>query len=338
MADSLTTLSQMFMNGGGGGSSPLNFSLPPMDDAAPAAAAPAKRGVSFLEDILPSIVTGFGSGMAARQRDPEALMRVLMTFIEGKEQKRRSKVLEEAQRLREQREGRLMESAATTERLRQETAAETERRNKATEARAQVSDRNALINTAEDNLRAMFGEEGNYNPAALGEYIQQQSGRVKPLGGDPAEVEALLMSLATQMSQRRPQNVPYIERAPGTPAPTTVPRGAVVRNAPQPRVPREPPRPLQTTDEEGNIYLVDPKGNRITPKPIGKRPKTGGNDALDKIIAEAAAGGGAAAPNARPAPAAAKTPQVGAVVTIGGKKKRITKVYPNGRFDAVDVQ
>jgi hypothetical protein len=29
---------------------------------------------------------------------------------------------------------------------------------------------------------------------------------------------------------------------------------------------------------------------------------------------------------------------VGSIVTIGGKKKRITKIYPGGRFDAVDVQ
>lgn len=313
-------------------------SLPGTSVSMPPPPAPPKRGVSFLEDILPSIVTGFSGGMAARQRDPEALMRVLMSFIEGKEQKRRSKVQEDAQRLREQREGRLMESAAATEKLREETAAETARRNKAAEARALANDRNNLINTAEDNLRAMFGDEGSYNPTALGEYINQQSSRVKPLGGNPAQLEALLMSLATQMSQRRPQSVPYIEREPGTPAPATVPRGAVVRNAPQPRAPKEPPVPIKVTDADGNIWLVEPRtGKRIGTEPIGKRPKTGGNDAIDKIIEEARAGGGAPGA-ATPAPAAKSVPQVGTVVTVRGKKMRITKVYPNGRFDAVDVQ
>ena len=300
-----------------------------------AGAAPPKRGISFLEDLLPAIVHGFSGGMAARQRDPEGLSRILMSFIEGKEMKRRAKVQEDAQRLREEREGRLAESAEANEQLRLRTANEAERRAQATEARQKVNDRNTLINTAEDNMRAMFGETGDYNPAAVGEYITQQSGRAGELGADPAKIEALLMSLGTQMSQRNPKDIPLAVVDPEKP-PASVPRNARVVTKPRPRAPQQPPRPLQTTDEEGNIYLVDTAGRRITPNPIGKRPKTGGNDAIDKIIKEAAAGG--SAPPATAPPAQAKTPQVGSTVTIRGKKMRITKVYPNGRFDAVAVQ
>jgi hypothetical protein len=318
--------------------SPL-LSLPGTDVGVPAAPPPPpKRGVSFLEDLLPGIISGFSAGMAARQRDPEALTRVLMSFLEGKEMKRRAKVQEDAQRLREEREARLAEMAETNERTRRRTAAETERRAQATESRQKINDRNTLINTAEDNLRAMFGESGEYNPAALGEYINQQAGRVKDLGGDPAAVEAMLMALGTQMSQRNPKEIPVAVVDPEKP-PASVPRNARVVTKPRPR--QEPtPRGYTTTDEDGTIYRVveDPRtGREISRSKVGKRPKTGGNDAIDKIIQEATSGGRGSAPAASPSPAS-KTPQVGAEVTIRGKKMRITKVYPNGRFDAVDVQ
>ena len=301
---------------------------------------PPKRGVSFLEDILPGILTGFSGGMAARQRDPEALTRVLMTFLEGKEMKRRLKVQEDAQRLREEREGRLAESAQATAALRERTASEAERRAGATAARNKINDRNTFINTAEDNLRQMFGESGDYNPTALMEYTNQQVARARELGADPEKVEALLRSLGTQMSQRNPKDIPVVSVDPASP-PASVPRNARVVTKPRPRE-APTPRGYTTTDEDGNIYRVveDPRtGREISRTKVGKRPKTGGNDALDQIIEEAkkgAAPGGAPAP--APPPAAAKTPQVGTTVTIRGKKMKITKVYPNGRFDAVAVQ
>lgn len=309
-----------------------------------------KRGVSFLDDILPGILTGLSGGMAARQRDPEALTRVLMSFLEGKEMKRRSKVQEDAQRLREEREARLAEMAETNEGLRLRTANEAERRAGATEARNKVNDRNTFINTAEDNLRAMFGESGEYNPTALAEYTTQQVGRARELGADPEKVEALLRALGTQMSQRNPKDVPLTVVDPDKPPPT-VPRIGRVVTKPRPRE-APTPRGYTTTDEDGNIYRVveDPRtGREISRTKVGKRPKTGDDDPIKKLIREAGlnpdapltteSAGGASVPPGAASPAKAKaTPAVGATVVIGGKKMRITKVYPNGRFDAVAVQ
>jgi hypothetical protein len=278
------------------------------------------RGVSFLDDILPTIITGFSGGMAARQRDPEALMRIVQTFLNAKDDKRREQLQQDAQSLRETREARLAEMSQNNENLRLHTEAETARRNGATESRQKSNDLNTLINTIEDNMRATLGDRMQ-DPAAVDSYIRTEAARVESLGGKPEDVETLLRSIATQASQPG-KPVPLKVLKPGEEPPATVEKGTVVRNAPRAPQPKAPPRPIKTTDEDGNEYLTDPTtGKRITPNPIGKRPKTGGSDAIAKIIQEATAGGVRGGAPTTPAPKP-KAPAVGEVRKVNGKSYR----------------
>lgn len=305
----------------------------------PSMAAP-KAGFD-LAALLPQLLAAFSAGSAIRQKRPDVLMDIVGQFMQQKELTARGRRADEAASLRAEREQRLAEDA--DRRLDAQEGRDKARGEREEESfkRSQGNDLQNLINQIEDNARQTFTTTRPEGAAAEA-YVQGQSERVAGMpGGDPMKVKEMLLSLLTMVGNQQPEQVPLITLEPGKPGPATVPKGAVVRNAPQPRQPREAPVPraYNTTEEDGTIYRVteDPRTGRvISREKVGKRPKpAGSNDALDRILAEAGSGGSAGntKPSAPPAPAQAAGPKVGATVTVKGKKIKVTKVYPDGTFD-----
>jgi hypothetical protein len=286
----------------------LPFDMPDVSEPSPVVNTAPKQGGFDLDEMMSRLLMAFSAGQAIRQRDPQAISDVIGTFARGLEDRRRTRMAEEGQRLREEREARLAKmSGLREERL---TRVEEARgvREKAASDRQALMDQTNYSNTAEDNTRALLAGGGATNPAALEEYIHQRAAGIGPLGGDVQALKALLLSAATQAQQPEPE-VPYIERAPGTEPPKTVPKGAVVRNAPQPRQPRAEPLPkLKWVPDDQNPgmekeVLTDPRtGARIRDTGERRKATRRGGDEISRLLDELNIGGGAGA-TTTPAPA-----------------------------------
>jgi hypothetical protein len=299
----------------------------------------------------------FASGQAIRQRDPMALSGIIENFAQGLEARRRGRTQDAAQKLREEREARMAaDQRADNQRLLDIERARGERE-AAASTRQGALDLTNYGNTAEDNLRALLAGGAATSPADLEAYITRRAGAVRDLGGTDQQRQALqeLLMAAVGQAQQPEPDVPLITLTPGTPAPKTVPKGAVVRNAPQPRVgpqPRAKVRKWVKDDRNPSMMkevMTDPDtGARISDtgerRPMTKTEREAhglpgaASDMTPEeaaIVARMSSGRGAGSGRgSAPASPAASPRKVGDPVTIRGVRKIITKVYPDGSFDA----